>query len=646
MVVRERHAPGSSLPDLTVRVLAAFDDLRRAEAAIHAQEAHTWLTIQAKKLHNEHGFRTLGDFAREAVRVSPATAYRRTQLARALDKSPVLKRAFLEGRVPTAHALLIAPLLDGDTDPFWVELAARSTYKELKALVKETRAALEPSPDDDRRHRLPVTVPASVAVTFEAAVDTASKLEGRDLSRADAFDAMLSEAGSAHCPPPDETPPEPAANPESGAAPRFGTMHPPDPKPAAGYPWHPTRRQIALLEDTLTAATEELEDIAALTQDLESADPLITLRALRQLDRPLRRLRAHLLHDAVAVSLPLACGHTSLASWARTDLRMSERKARDLLAEARFSDPDSPAEQAYAEGAISGLQTRLIQLLTIGARELQPAYVDRAVSTTHLHFQREARLQLRIRDCLPGVPVLGPLPDPRLEHHLTSLLHSRGVDPAGIADYLAHQSLPAAGPPADTDPATDPATDPVAFRRLESLVELCILTLYPDGIDDTPAQNDPQRPADRQTLRNDATSVRITLTLPEPIHDHWLRLRRAVMDRHGPLPDWAVFGYVVCAAALTWERHHGAQKPANHRILERDAYRCTAPGCTARKNLEVHHIVFRSRQGTDAPENLTTLCAFHHRQSIHLGSATLTGSAPDQLHWSLGAHRFHGHRRT
>ncbi len=31
-----------------------------------------------------------------------------------------------------------------------------------------------------------------------------------------------------------------------------------------------------------------------------------------------------------------------------------------------------------------------------------------------------------------------------------------------------------------------------------------------------------------------------------------------------------------------------------HRVFERDGWRCTVPGCSSRRNLHDHHIVFRT----------------------------------------------------
>jgi hypothetical protein len=73
-------------------------------------------------------------------------------------------------------------------------------------------------------------------------------------------------------------------------------------------------------------------------------------------------------------------------------------------------------------------------------------------------------------------------------------------------------------------------------------------------------------------------------------------------------------------------------------VLERDAYRCQYPDCGARCGLHVHHLVFRSRSGkkgrrrSNSPENLVTLCVFHHRM-IHAGTIGVKGKAPNDLTW-------------
>ena len=71
-------------------------------------------------------------------------------------------------------------------------------------------------------------------------------------------------------------------------------------------------------------------------------------------------------------------------------------------------------------------------------------------------------------------------------------------------------------------------------------------------------------------------------------------------------------------------------------IFERDGWRCTVPGCTSRRNLQAHHVVFRSAGGPDTAENQTTLCAFHHHRGVHGGTLRITGRAPAALVFELG----------
>lgn len=73
-------------------------------------------------------------------------------------------------------------------------------------------------------------------------------------------------------------------------------------------------------------------------------------------------------------------------------------------------------------------------------------------------------------------------------------------------------------------------------------------------------------------------------------------------------------------------------------VLERDGYGCRYPGCSARSQLHVHHILYRSRGGRKAadrihaPWNLLTICAFHHRM-VHAKVMGVSGRAPHELSW-------------
>jgi len=57
-------------------------------------------------------------------------------------------------------------------------------------------------------------------------------------------------------------------------------------------------------------------------------------------------------------------------------------------------------------------------------------------------------------------------------------------------------------------------------------------------------------------------------------------------------------------------------------VLARDSHKCQAGKTGCSEKLHVHHIIFRSQGGSDAPDNLITLCEKHHND-LHAGKITL-----------------------
>lgn len=56
-------------------------------------------------------------------------------------------------------------------------------------------------------------------------------------------------------------------------------------------------------------------------------------------------------------------------------------------------------------------------------------------------------------------------------------------------------------------------------------------------------------------------------------------------------------------------------------VLARDGG-CRWPGCTRRRFVDIHHVVFWSNGGRTKPSNLVTICRFHHRL-VHEGGYRL-----------------------
>jgi len=70
-------------------------------------------------------------------------------------------------------------------------------------------------------------------------------------------------------------------------------------------------------------------------------------------------------------------------------------------------------------------------------------------------------------------------------------------------------------------------------------------------------------------------------------------------------------------------------------VYLRDRCRCSSPVCS-RRDVTPHHLQFRSAGGSDADENMASLCTWCHLFGVHGGRIRATGSAGSIL-WELGA---------
>jgi len=165
---------------------------------------------------------------------------------------------------------------------------------------------------------------------------------------------------------------------------------------------------------------------------------------------------------------------------------------------------------------------------------------------------------------------------------------------------------------------------------------------------------DPQ--TDRQTSarfdrllsggRRESAMTRLRFRAPLEIAGHWERAIAAVRGEYaveipGPplrieqLPVWAAVLLLLHRATEVWKRQDPETMATEERILKRDEHRCRIPGCSRRRNLEAHHIRYRSRGGSDRMRNKTSACHGHHK-AIHEGVVRVTGEAPHGLIVELG----------
>jgi hypothetical protein len=104
---------------------------------------------------------------------------------------------------------------------------------------------------------------------------------------------------------------------------------------------------------------------------------------------------------------------------------------------------------------------------------------------------------------------------------------------------------------------------------------------------------------------------------PEEVVRQWHRAIRRVKEETGVLPTWVCAVILIEVAVREWRKQDPEAKPTEARVLERDGYLCQAPGCSSRKDLQIHHVRYRSRGGTDHAWNKSVLCFAHHQICIH-----------------------------
>ena len=99
------------------------------------------------------------------------------------------------------------------------------------------------------------------------------------------------------------------------------------------------------------------------------------------------------------------------------------------------------------------------------------------------------------------------------------------------------------------------------------------------------------------------------------------------------LPRWRGFEALLENVRAEWNarpRHHDP-------ICARDGWRCAVPTCSARRDLNDHHIIFRSHCGGNARENRVAICVAHHQHGLHGGGYIRAwGDAPHGIRWELG----------
>ena len=629
---------------------------------------------------SEFGFARLEDHARERFGRSGRWVKDCASLGRALQSLPLLADALTgdDGGRPIGRvaALLVARIASADSLSAWVALARRIPIRALRESVRAARAAgtawppdsgarcagdprqsadspmrpadssMPPSdspagpPDDglddlsDRALvRIPVPVPLLAA--FDEAVDLYRCVEGREASVTSFVEALVGEACSAgHPPDADSRPmtasPDPAIVETALARSTDNWRRLPSTSPAS---W-----SLALAGVSLA----RLRDVESVAGTGGAADLDGQIRALHALEDDLHGRLAKVLADMAERGAWARLRFAGVGHYAEERLGVSRTSAEDRVRAVR-SLRQFPLLRAACEAGRIGFEATLLILRILGrgpvASDIERAWIARAEEATVKRLRDEARALGRTR-------------------------HVRASGLAAPARTAPARTAPARTTPAQATPLDDAEWD-ASLRREPGTARERVQRFGTEAAE-RPSPDVFLRlrlPRDlagdflgvvesfRERLSDLADSVPWDEPWPDAHAAPSMVAARTFSVGSRRVPAWVGLLALLEDFVLTWDPPRrgtrsgaatdgatapGVPKRPGDPVYSRAGWRCTAPGCTSRKNLDDHHVVYRSRRGGDALDNRICACRFHHKRGEHGELASCRGKAPLGIVWRLG----------
>ncbi len=637
------------------------------------------------------GFARLEDHARERFGRSGRWVRDLAALGRALSSLPGLAEALAgeDGAVPLGRvaALLIGRSASPASLATWIALARAVSIRELREAVRQARDAgsawppganndkgeAEESqaqagesvvtgilgagpdgadvPDDDPADRslVRIPLPAPLVAAFDESVDLYRAVEGAQASVTSFVEALVAEAFAGASPPesPDGWQADPARPDGATSGSFFGDFD----RVALRRGPDVVRVEAALTRSTgnwshlsrsspaswaLHLAGAVLARLDVLSSTAGSGGPAELDAQIRELllleddlERHLGRLLAELSERGAWPRLRFAgAGH-----YAEERLGLTRTYAEDRARVARSLRRFPRLRAAYDAGRV-GLEATLTVLRILGDGPVdgatEAAWLARAEEATVKRLRDEARALGRRKLIDPSRPAPRPLDD--ADWH-ASLRREPGTARARILRFglLAVEGSGGA-PPASPD----------VFLRLRLPHDLADDLLV--VIEST-----------RRRLSDEVGGV----PWDEPWPDGQARpstlAARTFSTRGRRVPAWVGLLSLLEDFVFTWDGEarseareraaagargapSGSATPRRHgdAVYIRDGWRCSAPACTSRRNLEDHHLIYRSHLGADDLSNRVCLCRFHHARGEHGGLARCRGTAPIGILWRLG----------
>ncbi len=319
--------------------------------------------------------------------------------------------------------------------------------------------------------------------------------------------------------------------------------------------------------------------------------------------------------------------------------------------EARYERIEAAERLLHAEKLrlVAELDARQANL-TDGARSMTEWIARRS----DMHPTRARRLVRAARAA--EAPLLAELADGRLSVDRADAYaeaQARGVDLAGLdlhdisgAWRRIRRSSPADRRPDDRHLAIQPSFDRTGWKvwgRLDAAEG----SIVADALSREADRIEQGIPAEHRSSRSDRMAdALVTLALGEADYSPTVAVHldeaNAPAEVDGVDSQLGELAHALCVGSVTVDRiergrpmSYGTdtkQVPPRLRrfIAYRDGFACTIDGCTSTYRLEPHHIIHAGRHGPTDPENLTSICWFHHHEVIHNRGFGIDPDSPAQ----------------
>ncbi|MFQ5701309.1 MAG: hypothetical protein ACE5HU_05640 [Acidobacteriota bacterium] len=607
---------------------------------------------------SDFGYARLADHARERFGRSGRWVRDMAALGRALDALPPLAAALTgeDGGLPLGRvaALLIGGIASAESVASWIALARRLPIRALRDAIRAARAAGSTSPvkqddlcehkeredqgplpghdgephrrdeadDEDRTDLVRFLVPAPVAAAFDEGMDLYRAVVGSEATVTSFVEALVAEAQAG---------PDPPDLPDTQSAPlRRGLdaafLERMYARTTDNWSHLPACEQASWALALAGMSLGRFHEIARHAGEGTKGDLDGQIRALIELENHLERRLGRLLSQMAEQGAWSRLRFHGVAHYAEQRLGMSRTTARQRVRTHRALRRYPVVARAYEEGTI-GLEAAAHIARILGRDHAGPAvqraWVLRARKATIKRLTDEARALVK-RHGLPGEVILHASP---------------GGDDAG-------DRRPLDGPPLPVDDATwqrglrrEPGTARGRLARFGQAAagghpaDVFLRLRLPAAV---AADLLAAVAAARRRVWGMVERVAWDRPWPDPHAPGSVMAARMFSIRCRRPPAWVGLLALLEDFVRIWDDPQAPPRRQADAVYIRDGWRCTAPGCTSRRNLEEHHIVYRSRGGDDELSNRTCLCRFHHQAGEHGGRVSCRGTAPLGIRWQLG----------